>query len=189
MNDEQVKAEAKKRLAGMTEQEKRAMFGLKPEEEEFLSYVEKVGQKSLNPEENRKFGALLIKQSARSQAGGMNKAGMVYRLNEEFKISKADLRKGGQKNPYKAKMIKDVVVALVMNVAAGALALGGLAPGAIAVEASTALVAADFASQLKNYFDFKKLQRQYQQGEMDEEEIKEAMMGEILEEAQRRWNH
>ena len=188
MNNEQIKEEARKRLAGMSEQEKRDMFRLNPEEEELLSYAEKVGQKSLNPEQHRKFGELIIKQVARSRPGGVIKSGMVRQLNEEFSISKDDLRKGGVKNPYKAKMMKDVVVALVMNVAAGALALGGIAPGAIAVEASSALVAADFAAQLKNYFDFKKLQRQYSQGQMDEEEIRSAMMDEILEESQKRWD-
>ena len=55
MNNEQIKEEARKRLAGMSEQEKRDMFRLNPEEEELLSYAEKVGQKSLNPEQNRKF--------------------------------------------------------------------------------------------------------------------------------------
>ena len=189
MNDDQIKEEAKRRLATMSEQEKRAMFKLKPEDEEFLTYVEKVGQKSLNPEQNRKFIELLIEQSAKRYSGGIIKAGMMRQLKEEFSISKDDLRKGGVKNPYKAKMMKDVVVALVMNVAAAALAVGGLAPGAIAVEASTAVVAADFASHLKKYFDFKKLQNQYSKGEMDEEEIKTAMMEEIFQEGQKRWHH
>jgi hypothetical protein len=189
MNDEEIKSEAKRRLETMTEQEKRAMFQLKPEDEEFLSYVEKVGQKSLNPEQSKKFVQLLVTQSARAASGGLQKAGMVHQLNEEFSISKDDLRKGGVKNPYKAKMVKDVAVALAANVAAGALALGGILPGAVAVEATTAVVAADFAAQIKNYHDFKKLQAQYSRGEMDEAEIKSAMMDEVFQESQRRWNH
>ena len=120
--------------------------------------------------------------------GGPLKAGMVRDLQDEFIITKDDLRKGGQKNPYKAKMLRDVIIGLVSNVAAAALAVGGVAPAAIAVEAAAGVCALDFARNLKNYFDFKKVQKKYMSGDMDEEEIKGAIMREITAERDKRWS-
>ena len=188
MNDQQIQEEAKRRLASMTEQEKEAIWGFSEADNEFLRYVEQKGRKNLNPQEVKKFRQLLADHAAKAVPGGMIQSSLVDNLQEQFSISKDDLRKGGVKNPYKAKMFRDIIVAVVLNIAAAALAVGGLAPGAIAVEASTGVIAMDFARHVKAYFNFKKIQKKYMSGEMDEEEIKAVMLQELLGERDKRWN-
>ncbi len=188
MNSDQIKEEARRRVAQMTEQEKEDIWGFSPEENEFLRYVDKVGSKNLNPEQKSKFRQMLVHFSTKSMPGGPFRSAMTTHVQEHFSISKDDLRKGGVKNPYKAHIYKDIAVGLVLAAGGAVLAVSGVgAPAALAVEASAGVCAMDFARQIKNYFDFKKLQKAYSSGAMDEEEIRSEMLNEIFEERHQRW--
>ena len=60
MNSEEIKAEAKRRLATMSEQEKKALFNFTDEENAFLDYIERVGVSKLNKDELNKFRVLAV---------------------------------------------------------------------------------------------------------------------------------
>ena len=188
MTSEQIKEEAKKRVAQMSEQEKIDMWGFSDEENELLTYAEKVGEKNLNPKQLSKFRQLVAQHGFRMIPGGYKGGGIEHVLEEEFNISKDDLRKGGVKNPFKAAMLRDIIIAILVNVASAGFALGGLSPVAIGLESTCTFLAADFVGQLSRYSRFKKVQKKYQSGEMDEEELRTEIMKELFEERDRRWS-
>ena len=187
-NSEQIKEEAKRRVAQMSEQEKIDIWGFSDEENELLTYAEKVGSKNLNPEQYSKFRQLVAKHGFRMIPNGIKGGGIEHVLEEEFNISKDDLRKGGIKNPFKAAILRDIIIAIIINAISAGLALGGLSPIAIGLESTLTFLGADFVGQVSRYVRFKRAQKQYQSGEMDEEELRTEIMKELFEQRGQRWS-
>lgn len=187
MNDSEIKAEAKKRIDKMTEKEKKDIWGFSEEDNKIADYAMKVGVSNLNPSDTKKFRTMLENSVSKRLPGGAFQSGMINGLEEHFGIKIDDINKG-TKNPYKAKLLKDIVLALIVNVAAAGLAIGGLGPAALAVEAATGVFAVDFASQIKKYFDFKKLKKKAMNGELTEEMIQAEVFEQLHNERRTKWN-
>lgn len=181
MNDEEIKAEASRRLANMSDKEKLDMWDLSDENKQFVDYVSKHGQDGLSENDRRKFRRIKLSQISQTAPGGLSQSAIESRIKEQFNISRYEI-KNMKKNPYKAKIFKSLLMTILMNVGAAGLAFGGLAAPALALETTAGVFAMSFARQVKNYFDFKKLKKKYVTGEIDEDYIKAEMFKQMLEE-------
>ena len=187
MDKDLIKQEAKRRIDSMSEQEKKDIWEFSDEDNEFLDYVSSVGRSKLNEKQKRKFGDLYMKHTFKCVPGGGIQGSFVSFLEEEFDITRDDLRNGVKKNPFKAGMLRYVLLALIVTVSAAVLAFVGLAPAAIAVETTTGVLAMGFANQVRYYFEFRKIRKKFMSGQMDEEEIKAEVYEQLLREREKQW--
>ena len=172
----------------MSEQEKRNIWGFSEEENVFLDYVSEVGISKLNPKQKSKFQQLSIRHACKCLPGGVIQSSIVSSLEENFNITRDDLKNGVKKNPFKAVILRYVLLALIINVTAAVLAFVGLAPAAIAVETTTGVLAMGFANQVRYYFEFRKIRKKYMSGQIDEEEIKAEVYDQLLQERKKQWD-
>ena len=193
MTDQQIKEEAARRLEGMTAAEKRALFGNTEEENAFLDYVAKVGVSNLTPRELSIFRRLSVDLGVKTMPGGIMESGIVSDLEERYNITKDDLCKG-VKNPYKKEILILVAVGLGVAVTGGVLlGLGSrfdiewLKYVGAAVEFGNGFTAYRIWPVISASMSFRKVQKKYMSGKMDEELIRCEMLSQYLAEWQKEW--
>ncbi len=181
MNSEEIKEEARKRIERMSLEEKKAAIGRTPENEDFINYVQKMGYENLPRDQRLKFAHMTLDQAEKAWVGGVNQAAEELSLKEEFGITRDEI-KNMKKNPYKAGILRDVIISLVLHVGAAASIAAGMGYVAPVFELPAGLVALDFASRLIKYFKYKKIQKNYASGKLTEEEINAEIHHQLLEE-------
>ena len=182
MNSDEIKKEAQKRLDSMTPEEKRAALGLTDEEQELLGNAKNYWK--MSKQEKSKFQSALIKKSDNMSVGSGLQGSFETDLEDEFGITREDI-KNMAKNPYKARMLKDMLMVLILNVGSAALAVTGLAAAIPALEIPAGLFAISFAKNIMNYFKYKKVQKKYISGELTQEEIRAEVYNRLVEEQQK----
>ena len=179
MNSDEIKKEAQKRLDNMTPEQKKAALGMSDEEQQRLDNARNYWK--MSKAEQSKFEDSLLKKLNNSHVGGWQQGGFERDLQDDFGISRDDIKKMA-KNPYKAKMLKDMLWIVLLNVGSAALAVTGLGVAIPALEMPAGIFALDFARNVKNYFKYKKIQKKYVSGELTQEEIKTEMYQQLLAE-------
>ena len=195
MTDLEIKEEAKRRYAALSEEEKYTVWcpDISQEDLAFVKYVEKVGSSQLSEEEENRFLVLTLHAHNSTLPGGMIEYGIAKDIEERYNISREDLANGA-KNPYgreiRILLLGGLGMALVGALIAviGAKAdVGWLRVAGIAVSTVGGLLALRFASVVSAYFDFRRIQKKYKSGEMDEELIKCEMASLVVEEKKKLW--
>ena len=190
MTDPEIREEAKRRLEGMSEEEKKKLSCLTEKEIAFMDDVAENGTFRMTSEENREYGRLLIRWAAKSQAGGMIESGFLSHNEEHFGITREDFANGA-KNPYGKVIRRFLLISVILAAAAGAMGVIASNNGsevlkytAIGTATGSGLLAVRFADLVTAWFRYRKMQKKYMSGEMDEELIRSAMSKQVLDQYQ-----
>lgn len=194
MTDTEIREEAERRIAAMSEREKKEIWGFPEADNSFLDYVDKVGTSGLTPEERSRFRSILVHYSSASMTGGVFQGALITHLKEVYNITTDDLRAGAA-NPIRFEILKTCVIGLIIAVIGGVLAFVGvrcdmewLKYFGLAMECGLGVLAMRFANEVSAYFKVRKLQKKCMSGEIDEELIRTEVLNRLFAERKRLWD-
>lgn len=193
MTSSEIQEEAKRRLEQMSDTEKEAVWGFSDEDNAFLRHVAEIGQSKLSEEESRRFMKLFVAHAAKCLPGGMIENGIVKDVNERYQISQDDLIKGA-KNPYGREIKLLCVIGLAVAVIGAVIAVVGsrhnmewMKIAGISMEAGIGVLALRFSGVVMAFFRYRKVQKKYMSGSMDEELLRAEICSQLFEERKKFW--
>ncbi len=194
VTEQELQEEAERRVAVMSDEEKRAIWGFPEEVNVFLDYVMDVGSKNLTPKEYSRFRQLIVQHGYAMIPGGIQGGGLQHSLEENYGISWDDLR-NGVKNPYKKSLLTFIIIGIITAVIAAGLGILGsrldndfLKGAAVVPATGQVVIASNCVATVQRIFRFRKLQKQCISGEMDEEMIRVKILKILFEERGKLWS-
>ena len=190
LSDEQIKEEAKKRISNMSPSRRAQIEKDINETLDMNEYVSKKGYLNLTPEEQGKFHKLQSKNMNRGNAGGVINASVESSIMKKLNVSREEIR-NMKKNPFKAKMYKQVLLTVLANL--GLVATAGIAKATGAdltaaypiLSGLSGFFALGFGNQLVNAVRFRNLQKSYDRTDYQDKEIEAEVYREIREEVEK----
>lgn len=180
MTNEEIKAEAARRFACLTEQQKREMLRFSKSNMELLDYARANGTSSLTPGQKRKLNNLGMYLIARTIPGDIDEAAMENQMQEENNVSREEIKE--TKNPFKMKIVRDAALFVLLTGGAIGFAAARIALPAIALLGGAVFFAYDLLHQAKEAKTYGKLQKKLVSGKKDEEYIEAEMQGLLMNE-------
>lgn len=177
LNEEQIREEARKKLASMDPYEKKALEDEIREGYEIVDIVKNnKGLNGLTPQQKSKFYYSETLEERRSNAGGIEGGVMENAIMKKLNISRDEI-KTLKKNPFKASMYKQILLVALANlgmvVAAGVSKVSGvnLDIAYPVLSCVSGVFALSFGNKLVDCIRFRNLQKKYDDPSFQNKEI------------------
>ena len=190
MNESQIKDAAKAKILNMTEEEKAKITEDKSMDLRSLPNYNPnkglMGLGSLTKDQKRKFYKNIKEDIERRTPGGLNTLVEESPILSELNIEREELKRL-EKNPFKAKMLKDILYTVLSNLGiVGIVAMNNvgvdLSIGVPILGVLSGLFSLSFANHLLKYFNTKKLQKYYNSEEFQQKQIDVEVYRQLMEE-------
>ncbi len=193
MTDQEIKEEARRRIADMTEAEKDSVWGFTEDDKAFLDHVVQAGRDSLAPKERTRYRQLLADAAARTLPGGMIEFSVIDHVRESYGISREDMA-GGARNPYGRLILILCLAGIGVATVGAVLAVAGsrmdndtLKYVGAGAGMGTLGIAVTVTNQLTAYFRYRKIQKRLMSGEMDGELVRAEVCSQLFPEKVKIW--
>ena len=160
MYSDEIKNEAARRISNMSSEEKKAKIDAIHAEEELIKLVDESGLENLPKDQRDKFRSILKDRNDKALAFGSKTPAIENEVLKRFNISRDDI-KDMAKNPYKAAVLKDALISLLLNVGTIVLGVNNLGMFVPATATATSIVATSMAKNLIRYSKYRKSKFKY----------------------------
>ena len=190
LNNEEIREQARIAIEKMSKEEKEAIIKPNKKFKELEKQILENGYRSLTKEQKKKFRELDYAMADKAYAGGYNVQSEEDELADDISMTRDEI-KNMKKNPYKAKMFRDILFTALANLSiVGGAYVSKTAGVDLSVVYSvlggmSGLFALSFGNHLMKYFKTKKLKELYESKEFQEQEINAEIYNQLMEESRK----